>query len=59
MKVTNTAYVNMEVDFKSLSDQLLKQLQAKGDGFFYRISAFGEAFFLEVALNIHYYLIPT
>lgn len=30
MKVTNTAYVNMEVDFKSLSDQLLKQLQAKG-----------------------------
>jgi len=30
MKVTNTAYVNMEVDFKSLSDQLLKQLQTKG-----------------------------
>ncbi|XP_066911312.1 kinesin heavy chain-like isoform X2 [Clytia hemisphaerica] len=31
MKVTNTAYVNMEVDFKSLSDQLLKQLQTKED----------------------------
>lgn len=29
MKVTNTAYVNMEVDYKSLSDQLLKQLEAK------------------------------
>lgn len=31
MKVTNTAYVNMEVDFKSLSDQLIKQLQTKED----------------------------
>lgn len=31
MKVTNTAYVNMEVDYKSLSDQLLKQLEAKGN----------------------------
>ncbi|XP_065649269.1 kinesin-like protein KIF3A isoform X5 [Hydra vulgaris] len=31
MKVKNTAYVNMEVDFKSLSDQLLKKLEAKDE----------------------------
>lgn len=35
MKVTNTAYVNMEVDYKSLSDQLLKQLEAKGNDISY------------------------
>ena len=44
MKVKNTAYVNMEVDFKALSDQLLKKLDAKGP-----LSTF--AFFLSTTVS--------